>query len=281
MGCQGRRPSLICSGNAPGSPASLKASWVTSPAAMCWPWPSRGVPWKREISTKRAVHADRPHHVAQHVLLPPLVEGLVQALREAVVDHGGEVLVVDAVVAVGDEQLLGADEAQPVEQLGADRVVARLAAVQGQQGETRALATAQPREHAAVLVVGMGGRVHGAGGGTELQQLLVGPGGASSGALRPPAPAAASASSARSDAPPAPVARILVRGGVGHGIDPLLSARRGRGRERRADGERLVQLQRLPRELVLERAAPARSLRGSPLRARIRSGATGSLATWG
>src|SRR5262249_55568474 len=39
---------------------------------------------------ERAEEPDRPHHVAEHVLLAPFLEGLVQPLRVAVVDHGGE-----------------------------------------------------------------------------------------------------------------------------------------------------------------------------------------------
>src|SRR5262249_11358797 len=48
---------------------------------------------------ERAEEPDRPHHVAEHVLLAPLLEGLVQPLRVAVVDDGGEVLLVEPVVA--------------------------------------------------------------------------------------------------------------------------------------------------------------------------------------
>ena len=102
----------------------------------------------------------------------PTCRSFLEPLREAVVDDGGEVLLVDAVVAIGDEQFLGANQAEPVEQLRTDGVVARLAAVERQQRQPRAVAAAQPREHAAMLVVGMRGGVHHAGGGAQLQELL-------------------------------------------------------------------------------------------------------------
>ena len=71
------------------------------------------------------------------VLAAPLLERFVEPLREAVVDHRREVLLVDAVVPVGQQQFLGADQAERIEQLRADRVVAAFAAVERQQ-ETRA-----------------------------------------------------------------------------------------------------------------------------------------------
>ena len=66
---------------------------------------------------ERALHADHADHVAKHVLAAPLVERLVQALGEAVVGDRREVLLVDAVIAVGDRQLLGADQPEAVEEL--------------------------------------------------------------------------------------------------------------------------------------------------------------------
>ena len=62
-------------------------------------------------------HADHPHEVAQDDLLPPLAQGLVEALGVPVVGQGGEVQLVEAVVRGGDQQLLGPDEAQGVEEL--------------------------------------------------------------------------------------------------------------------------------------------------------------------
>jgi hypothetical protein len=123
----------------------------------------------------RPLGADHAHHVAQHVLLAPLLERLLEALGEAVVHDRREVLLVDAVVTVGVEQLLGADQAQAVEQLRADRVVAGLAAVQRQQRHARAPAAREQRQHPAVLVVRVRGGVHRAGRRLQLEQLLPGP----------------------------------------------------------------------------------------------------------
>jgi hypothetical protein len=58
----------------------------------------------------RPAGADHPHHVAHHVFAAPLLERLFEPLRKAVVDHRGEVLLVDAVVAIRHPQFLGADQ---------------------------------------------------------------------------------------------------------------------------------------------------------------------------
>jgi hypothetical protein len=121
---------------------------------------------------ERAVAANDAHDVAQHRLAPPFLECLVEALGEAVVDDRCEVLPIQAVVAAGQQQLLGSNQSDRVEQLGSDRVVARLAAVQRQQRHARSLATAQLRQHAAVLVVWMRRRVHDAGGRLQLEESL-------------------------------------------------------------------------------------------------------------
>jgi len=64
---------------------------------------------------QRAVDAHDPNHLAQDVLLAPLLQRFVETFGEAVIDDAREVLVVDAVVAVGEEQLLSADEAEAIE----------------------------------------------------------------------------------------------------------------------------------------------------------------------
>ena len=133
---------------------------------------------------QRAVHAHDPNHLAQDVLLAPFLQGFVEPLGEAVIDDAREVLVVDAIVAVGQEQLLGADEAEAVEQLGADRVVSRLSPVEREQGRPRAQAPADPGQDPAVLVVRMSGGMHRARRRPQLQELLPGAGGATVGAER-------------------------------------------------------------------------------------------------
>ena len=108
----------------------------------------------------------------KHVLAAPLLERFVEALREPVVDHRREVLLVDAVVLVGGQQFVGADQPERVEQLRADRVVAALAAIERQQRHARAVAAAQLRQDAAVLVIRMRRDVHHAGRGLEFLDLL-------------------------------------------------------------------------------------------------------------
>src|SRR5204862_5957496 len=127
---------------------------------------------------ERALRADDADHVAQDLLAAPFHQRLLQPFREAVVDHAGEVLPVDAVVLVRAQELLGPNQAQRIEQLRADRVVARLAARQREQRYTRTIAAAEHRQHAALFVVGVRGRVEHARGGAQLEQLLPGAGGA-------------------------------------------------------------------------------------------------------
>jgi hypothetical protein len=121
---------------------------------------------------ERPFHADHADDVAQHRFTAPLVESLFEALREAVVDHRREVLPVDPVVPVRDEQFLGTNEAQAVEELRADRVVARFAPIERQERHTRPIATARARQHAPVLVVGVRRGVHETRRRPEFQQLV-------------------------------------------------------------------------------------------------------------
>ena len=121
---------------------------------------------------QRPLEANDVDDVAKDVVPAPFVERFVEPLREAVVDDGREVLSIDAVVAVRDEQFLGPDQADGVEEFRADGVVPRFAAVQREQRHPGAEPAAQHRQHTAVLVVGVRGRVHRARGGLNLQQLL-------------------------------------------------------------------------------------------------------------
>jgi hypothetical protein len=116
--------------------------------------------------------ANHPNDVAQNVLMAPLLERLIEPLGKPVVDHAREVLLVDAVVSIRNQELLRPNQADGIEQLRADGVVTGFASIQRQQRHARTLATAQHRQHTAVLVVGMRGRVHRARGRLKLQQLL-------------------------------------------------------------------------------------------------------------
>ncbi len=125
---------------------------------------------------ERTIHPDDPHDVAQDILAAPLHERFLEPLREAVIDGGGEVLPIEAIVAAGHQELLGPDQSDRVEELRPNSVVARLAARQRQQRDARASPPAQLRQHAAVLVVGVRGRVHRARGRLQFQELLPGAG---------------------------------------------------------------------------------------------------------
>ena len=67
--------------------------------------------------------ADDAHHVAQHLLAAPPRERLFPAERVPEIDRAGEVLL-GAVEPVRGQQLLGPQDRQGIEQLGADLVLA-------------------------------------------------------------------------------------------------------------------------------------------------------------
>ena len=152
---------------------------------------------------QRAVQADDPNHVLEDCLGLPAAVGFFNRLGVAVVHGGGEVEVVQAVVAPRQDQLARPDQPEPVEELGADGVGAGFATVEAQECCARAPATAGQGEHPRVLVVGMGGDVEQAGGGPQFADPLPGAHGAPvriESLLRPPGPetrAPGRASSAR------------------------------------------------------------------------------------
>ena len=102
--------------------------------------------------------ADDAHHVAERLVVPPLREGLLDAEREAELVGAREVLL-DSVVAVDREELLGAHHPEGLAELGADRVLPAFAAGQGQKRGAVAEAAGESHQHPVVLVVGMGGHV--------------------------------------------------------------------------------------------------------------------------
>ena len=108
---------------------------------------------------ERAVEADDADHVLEHGLAVPASEGFVHGLRVAVVDRRREVEVVEAVVAAGEDEFAGSDQPEGVEEFGADRVRAGLAAVEAEESRPGAPPPAGQREHAGVFVVGVRGDV--------------------------------------------------------------------------------------------------------------------------
>ena len=101
-------------------------------------------------------------HVAERVALAPLHRGFRARLREAVVERAAEELFA-AVEAPRLQQLLGADDAERVEELGADDVLPALAAIQRDVRDARVIAARRPRDERRILIVGVGAGVKHAG----------------------------------------------------------------------------------------------------------------------
>jgi hypothetical protein len=127
---------------------------------------------KTRDQDERPVDANHTHDIAQDRFLSPFFERLVEAFREPVVRNRREVLRVDAVVAIGGNQFVGTDQAERVEQLRPDRVVARFATGQGEQRHAGTVTPAEHRQHTAMLVVWMGSGVHRARCRAQLQDSL-------------------------------------------------------------------------------------------------------------
>ncbi len=119
-----------------------------------------------------AIDANDPHDVPQDVFSAPLPERFVQVLRVAVVDQRGEVLIVQAVIPIGNQHLLRPDQAQTVEQFRPDGVGPALPPVQGEQRSAHAPAAAQVGQCPPLLVVRMGRGVQDARCRLEPQKAL-------------------------------------------------------------------------------------------------------------
>ena len=96
--------------------------------------------------------ADVADVVADDLVVPPLLDRFLDAEREAEVDRAGEVLL-GAVEAVHREQLLGAQHAERLEQLGTDLVLPAVAARRGDEHGPHPLAVPEHRQQPVVLVV--------------------------------------------------------------------------------------------------------------------------------
>ena len=123
---------------------------------------------------ERAVEADDADHVLEHRLAVPASKGFVHRLRVAVVDRRREVEVVQTVVAAGEDEFAGPDEAEGVEEFRADRVRPGLAAVEAEQRRPGAPSPTGQGEHAGVLVVRVRGDVEQAGRRGEFADAVPG-----------------------------------------------------------------------------------------------------------
>ena len=86
---------------------------------------------------------DQPHVVADDLVLAPLLERLVDAERVAEV-HGAREELLGAVEPVRGQQLLGAQHAERLEDLGADLVLSAVAARGRRQHDAQSLARGSP-----------------------------------------------------------------------------------------------------------------------------------------
>ena len=121
---------------------------------------------------ERAVEADGTDGVVEDALMGPLAEGFFLGFGEAEVDLRTEELVGTG-VAVGGEQLLGADETEGVFEVAGHGILAAFAAGEGEVGDAGAEAARVEREHAAVFVVGVGDDEHQRGAGVEFAEELL------------------------------------------------------------------------------------------------------------
>ena len=123
--------------------------------------------------------ADVPDEVADDLVVPPLLDRLFDAEREAEIDRAREVLL-GAVEAMDRQQLLGAQHAERLERLRPDLVLAAVAARRRDEHRAHALPVAQHRQQRVVLVVGVRVGLHERAGRGELaehqlQRVGVGP----------------------------------------------------------------------------------------------------------
>ncbi len=130
------------------------------------------VPLETRDDDERTLGADHRHHVAQDLVRAPFLQRFVQSLRESIVHRGSEVLGIEPVVTAGQEQFLCPDQTQCVKELRAERVVAGLAACEGEQGYVGSVPPAEKRQHPSVLIVRMGGRVHRARCSAQFAELV-------------------------------------------------------------------------------------------------------------
>ena len=119
----------------------------------------------------RPERANHRHHVRQDRILRPVLERLVERLRESEIERAREVLVA-AVDAPRGEQLLGANHPEHRAELVADQI---LPAVAAREREIRRLDVArlgEPGDELRVLVVGVrADHQHARGGAESCDQL--------------------------------------------------------------------------------------------------------------
>jgi len=119
-----------------------------------------------------ALAADGEDGIVEDAVVAPAGEGFFLCFGEAEVDFGAPELPC-AVVFVGFEELVGADEAEGVVAVGGHGVLAAFAAGESEEGAADAEAAGEISEQSAVFIVRVGDDHHEAGGGGEALERLV------------------------------------------------------------------------------------------------------------
>ena len=119
----------------------------------------------------RPHHAHREHRVVKHAIVAPLGEGFFLGFGEAVVGLSAPQLL-RAIILVGSEQLVGADETQRIVTLGRHGVQTAFAARKREQCDAHAEAAREIGHESAVFIVGMGDDEEHSGGGAQAFERL-------------------------------------------------------------------------------------------------------------
>ena len=127
---------------------------------------------KRRQHDLRANHAHGKHGVVEHAIVAPLGERLFLRLRKSEIGFGAPQLA-NAVVLVGLQQLLRANESEGIVALGRHGVLAAFAARKREQRYARAESARKVGEQRAIFVIGMGHNgQHACRGAQPLQRLF-------------------------------------------------------------------------------------------------------------
>ena len=134
---------------------------------------------KKSGDDVRSNGADVPDEIPNDLVMPPLLDRFVDAEGESEIDRAREVLL-GAIEAMDRQQLFRPQHAERLKQLGADLVLAAVAAGRGDEHRAHPLPVLQLRQQRVVLVVGVRVGLHERAGRGEpaehqLQRFGIGP----------------------------------------------------------------------------------------------------------
>src|SRR6185436_14221591 len=139
---------------------------------MAVPVALRAVPLRSDY--QRAKSANDANHVSEHRFPVPLGEGLFARLAEAEVEGAGEELY-RAIHPSRGEQLIGANDAEQLIQLGAQQVLAAVAPCERQVRGARLTSLREVSQQSAVFVVRVGAGMKHAGDNSQSPDRLAEP----------------------------------------------------------------------------------------------------------